>query len=73
MNEHRGPVFGVPFGFVFTLLAAAILVEEPHCLANLPSCLLYVSSSEALRDENNRIVSILNVYHEQFNNNTKPT
>ena len=30
------------------LFAAAILVEEPHCFANFPICLLYVSSSADL-------------------------
>lgn len=45
VNVHNGPIFGVP---LVALFAAAMLVEEPHCLANFPSCLLYVSSKDDL-------------------------
>jgi hypothetical protein len=31
------------------LFAAAILVDDPHCLASFPSCLLYVSSKDDLQ------------------------
>lgn len=48
VNVHSGPTFGAPFVLVVALLAAAMLVDEPHCLASLPNCLLYDSSSEDL-------------------------
>ncbi len=48
VNVHRGPTFGAPFVLLVALLAAAMLVDEPHCLANLPNCLLYDSSREDL-------------------------
>lgn len=48
VNVHRGPTFGAPLVLLVALFAAAMLVDEPHCLASFPNCLLYVSSKEDL-------------------------
>ena len=42
-------MFGAPFVLLVALAAAAILVDDPHCLANFPNCLLYVSSKDDLQ------------------------